>query len=61
LLTHRAFRIASGYEDGNGANTLRHDPLFKLATGRAPLHAGKICATFRLSVSQLARTQQFRR
>jgi hypothetical protein len=26
-----------------------------------PLHAGKICATCRLSVSQLARTQQFRR
>ena len=37
LLTQRVFQIASGYEDGNDANTLRHDPLFKLAAGRAPL------------------------
>lgn len=37
LLTQRVFQIASGYEDGNDANTLRGDPLFKLATGRAPL------------------------
>ena len=37
LLTQRVFQIASGYEDGNDANALRHDPLFKLAAGRAPL------------------------
>ena len=37
LLMQRVFQIASGYEDGNDANTLRHDPLFKLITGRAPL------------------------
>ena len=37
LLKQRVFQIASGYEDGNDANTLRNDPLFKLATGRAPL------------------------
>lgn len=37
LLMQRVFQIASGYEDGNDANTLRHDPLFKLTTGRAPL------------------------
>ncbi len=39
LLTQRVFQIASGYEDGNDANTLRHDPLFKLAVRRAPLAA----------------------
>jgi len=44
LLTQRIFQIASGYEDGNDANTLRHDPLFKLAAGRAPLAADKALA-----------------
>ncbi len=39
LLTQRVFQIASGYEDGNDANSLRRDPLFKLAAGRAPLDA----------------------
>ena len=39
LLTQRVFQMASGYEDGNDANALRHDPLFKLAAGRAPLDA----------------------
>lgn len=39
LLTQRVFQIASGYEDGNDANSLRHDPLFKLAAARAPLDA----------------------
>ena len=37
ILTQRVFQIASGYEDGNDANALRRDPLFKLAAGRAPL------------------------
>ena len=36
LLTQRVFQIASGYEDGNDANTLRGDPMFKLAAERAP-------------------------
>ncbi len=29
LLTQRVFQVASGYEDGNDANTLRRNPLFK--------------------------------
>jgi len=37
LLTQRIFQIACGYEDGNDANTLRNDPMFKLAAERAPL------------------------
>ena len=40
LLKQRVFQIASGYEDGNDADTLRADPLFKLAAGRAPLETG---------------------
>lgn len=44
LLAQRVFQIASGYEDGNDANTLRRDPLFKLAAGRAPLNADNALA-----------------
>lgn len=44
LLTQRVFQLASGYEDGNDANALRHDPLFKLAAGRAPLAADQALA-----------------
>jgi hypothetical protein len=44
LLMQRVFQIASGYEDGNDANTLRRDPLFKLAAGRAPLDADNALA-----------------
>jgi hypothetical protein len=36
LLQQRIFQIAQGYADGNDANTLRHDPLLKVAVGRAP-------------------------
>ena len=45
LLRQRVFQIASGYEDGNDANTLRHDPLFKLAAGRAPLSGDNALAS----------------
>ena len=44
LLTQRVFQIASGYEDGNDANTLRGDPLFKLAANRAPLDTDNLLA-----------------
>ena len=44
LLTQRVFQMASGYEDGNDANTLRGDPLFKLAAKRAPLDTGNLLA-----------------
>ncbi len=37
LLTQRVFQIASGYEGGNDANSLRNDPMFKLAADKAPL------------------------
>src|SRR5437762_9159324 len=37
LLTQRISQIASGYADGNDANSLRRDPLFKLSMERSPL------------------------
>src|SRR5438477_5051271 len=37
LLAQRIYQIASGYADGNDANSLRHDPLFKLSLERPPL------------------------
>ena len=39
LLSQRIFQTACGYIDGNDANNLRRDPMFKLAVGRAPLQA----------------------
>jgi hypothetical protein len=36
MLRFRLLMIAAGYEDGNDADSLRHDPLFKLANGRLP-------------------------
>ena len=37
LMAQRIYQIACGYEDGNDANHLRTDPLFKLGVGRKPL------------------------
>lgn len=36
LVRTRALAIACGYADGNDLAALRHDPLLKIATGRAP-------------------------
>src|SRR5512133_1351176 len=36
LLKQRILQIAAGYEDANDANTLRHDPIFKLLLDRLP-------------------------
>ena len=36
LLRQRILQIACGYEDQDDADTLRHDPLLKLACGRRP-------------------------
>lgn len=39
LLAQRIYQIASGYVDGNDANSLRRDPLFKMGIDRLPLEA----------------------
>ena len=36
IVCFRMLMIASGYEDGNDADTLRHASMFKLAMGRLP-------------------------
>ncbi len=45
LLAQRIYQIASGYADGNDANSLRHDPLFKLSVERAPLEPAQDLAS----------------
>lgn len=45
LLRQRIFQTACGYADGNDANSLRHDPMFKLAAERAPLDADNALAS----------------
>ena len=45
LLRQRVFQPACGYADGNDANSLRHDPVFKLAAERAPLDTGNALAS----------------
>ena len=46
LLTQRIFQIACGYEDGNDANSLRHDPMFKLGAARLPFDDDTACGAF---------------
>ena len=38
IIRFRMLMITAGYEDGNDANSLRSDPLFKLAMDRLPEH-----------------------
>ncbi len=43
IIRTRMLMIAAGYEDGNDADTLRRDPMFKLAMGRLP-DDGDLCS-----------------
>ena len=36
ILKQRIYQIASGYEDGNDSNSLRHDPMFRMGVGAKP-------------------------
>src|SRR5256886_5062677 len=45
LFAQRIYQIASGYADGNDANSLRHDPMFKLGVERLPLEAAQDLAS----------------
>ena len=45
LLAQRIYQIASGYADGNDANSLRHDPVFKLSVERPPLEPAQALAS----------------
>jgi hypothetical protein len=43
ILRFRMLMIAAGYEDGNDADSLRYDPVFKLALGQLP-DAAALCS-----------------
>jgi hypothetical protein len=45
LLAQRIYQIASGYPDGNDANSLRHDPMCTLGGERLPLDAAQDVAS----------------
>jgi hypothetical protein len=44
MLRLRLFAIAAGYEDADDCDTLRHDPVFKLAVGRLPESGQPLCS-----------------
>ena len=44
MLRFRMFAIACGYEDGDDCDSLRTDPLFKLAAGQAPESGRDLCS-----------------
>ena len=44
IIRFRIMMIAAGYEDGNDAGNLRHDPGFKLALERGPETGAALCS-----------------
>lgn len=44
MIRFRALTILAGYADGNDVNSLRHDPLFKMALDRLPDTQGDLCS-----------------
>ena len=63
LFAQRIYQIASGYADGNDANSLRYDPMFKLSVERAPLDPTQNLAsapTFSRLEHQVTRSDLYR-
>src|ERR1700747_1542626 len=44
MLRLRMFAIAAGYEDADDCDSLRYDPIFKMAVGRAPESGDPLCS-----------------
>src|SRR5260370_28942710 len=44
MLQLRMFAIATGYEDADDCDTLRDDPIFKMAVGHAPESGDPLCS-----------------
>ena len=44
LLRQCVYQIAAGYEDGNDSNTLRFEPIIKMAAGRLPLSGAPLAS-----------------
>jgi hypothetical protein len=62
LLKQRVLQIAAGYEDANDANTLRHDPIFKLLLDRQPETGASLASQPTLSrfENHVSRTELYR-
>ena len=62
LLKQRVLQIAAGYEDANDANTLRHDPIFKVLLGRLPESGTPLASQPTLSrfENRVTRTELYR-
>ena len=62
LLKQRVLQIAAGYEDANDANTLRHDPIFKLLLGRLPESGSPLASQPTISrfENRVSRTELYR-
>jgi Transposase DDE domain group 1 len=62
LLKQRVLQITSGYADANDANTLRHDPIFKLRMGRLPESGPPLASQPTLSrfENRVSRTELYR-
>jgi len=54
LLRQRVYQIASGYEDANDSNELRHDPIFKIVCNKlnSPLASQPTISRFENSISR---------
>src|SRR6202035_3649248 len=44
MLRLRMFAIAAGYEDADDGDSLRYDPIFKMAVGHAPESGEALCS-----------------
>ena len=44
MLRLRMFAIAAGYEDADDSDSLRHDPVFKMAVGHKPESGAPLCS-----------------
>jgi len=49
MLRLRVLAIAAGYEDANDFDSLRYDPIFKMAAGRSPTDGDPLCSQPTLS------------
>jgi Transposase DDE domain group 1 len=61
-LKQRVFHIAAGDEDANDANTLRHDPIFKLLLDRLPETGAPLASppTIARCENRISRTDLYR-
>jgi hypothetical protein len=57
MLRLRIFAIASGYEDADDCDSLRHDPIFKMAVGRLPETGDPLCSQPTMSRLENARSK----